>query len=60
VIRKSSFHHQTRKEWRGDLSGRLLFFAGSDRGDKFVITAPAVPKILHFLRIDAFIPLETD
>jgi hypothetical protein len=56
----SSFHHQTRKEWRGDLRDRRLLLVRSVRGDKFVFAVPAVPKILDFPRVDAFIPLKTD
>ena len=60
MIRKSSFHHQTGKVSLCDLSDRQALLVRRDRSDKFVFAVPAVPKILDFQRIDAFIPLETD
>ena len=58
--RKPSFHHQTRKEWLGDLSDGRALLVRSERGDKFVLAVTAVPKILDLPRIDPFIPFETD
>jgi hypothetical protein len=52
--------YQARKEWLGDLGDRRLPLVRNDDGDKFVLAAPAVPKILEFVRFDAFMPFEVN
>ena len=54
------FHHQAREERLGDLNDTRLLFVGGLHSNKFVLTLPAMPKVLHFSRIDVFIPFDAN